>query len=480
MTWAFSAQVFFATFRTLDIPRFLTIIEVRNLWINMSDTITYQYRNPSSLSRVDDNDELFLAKYSEIQKKDAPCFFWGKLKDPYITSRCLITLSNVVQSSFNLSPFQYALLKDPIVTAGNEKIRFEGFSHCAGVYARVDILPGGHDGEFPENGTTNVDFNQPMISALSSVTKSEDIVLSVGKKEVTLSKEGGKVVERKVPLPTKWIKGLTTVQLFLAEAEKAFTFNKIQTLQLFQSMPNGKPKTDYYLVMRGNKPTFTPAKSANGICIGGVHRLRLLEPLLPLADTLKVFPHPTMQSTTWQLYFGDIRFSLSLSRDFWRGFSGEGAALESLIDDVPDQWIDVVDKYSYANQEFNPTLLSVQEGIDLKKVDNITGRLSAMGLLGYDLDENHFFYRRLPFKLSRILSLNPRLKDAEKLLQEGKVEITLRTDTKIEAQVEGSGVKHLVMLEGDKERCTCTWFSKHQGERGLCKHILAVKKKMIS
>ena len=46
------------------------------------------------------------------------------------------------------------------------------------------------------------------------------------------------------------------------------------------------------------------------------------------------------------------------------------------------------------------------------------GRLSAMGLLGFDLDENHFFYRRLPYKLSRILSLNPRMKDAEKLLAE--------------------------------------------------------------
>jgi hypothetical protein len=435
---------------------------------------------PSVLSRTRQSDELFLAKYSEVQKKDAPCFFWGTLKDPYITSRCLITLSNVVQSSFNLSPSQLAALKDPIVTAGNEKIRFEGFSQCAGVYARVDILPGGHDGEFPESGTTNVDFNQPMISALSSVSKSENILLSVGKKEVAISKDGQKVVERKVPLPTKWIKGLTTVQLFLAQAEKFFTFNKIQTLQLFQSMPNGKPKDDYYLVMRGSKPMFTPIKSANGICIGGIHRLKLLEPLLPLATEMKVFPHPDMQSVTWQLYFGVVRFSLSISRDAWRGFSGEGAALESLIEDVPDTWIDAVDKFSYANHEFNPTLLSIEEGIDLKKIENITSRLSAMGLLGYDLDENHFFYRRLPFKLSRILSLNPRLKDAEKLLEEKKVEIVSQTDTRIEARVQGTGVNHVVVIEGDTEKCTCMWFSKHQGERGLCKHILAVKKKLIS
>lgn len=446
----------------------------------MSETITYQYPDSSILNKIKDQDELFLAKYSEIQKKDVPCFFWGRLNDPYTTARCLITLSNVVQSSFNLSPFQLALLKDPIVTAGNEKIRFEGFSHCAGVYARIDLLPGSHDGEFPENGTTNVDFNQGMISALSSIHKKENVLLSVGKKEVALHKENEKVVERKVPLPTKWIKGLTTVQLYLAQAEKVFSFNRIQTLQLFQSIPSGKPKTDYYLIVRGNKPSFSPVKSENAICIGGIHRLKLLEPLLPHADELKVFPHPDMQSTTWQLYFKNIRFSLSLSRDAWRGFSGEGAALESLIEDVPDHWIDAVDKYSYANQEFNPTLLAINEGIDLAKVDNITGRLSAMGLLGFDVDDNHFFYRRLPFKLSRILSLNPRLKDAEKILAEGKVEIISRNDSRIEASVEGSGVKHTVILDGDKERCTCMWFSKYQGERGICKHILAAKKKLTN
>src|SRR6185312_10260543 len=191
-----------------------------------------------------------------------------------------------------------------------------------------------------------------------------------------------------------------------------------------------------------------------------------------------VFPHPEMQSTTWQLYFGNVRFSISLSRDAWRGFSGEGAALESLIEEVPDEWIDLVDKYGYANQEFNPTLMAINEGVDLQKIENISARLSAMGLLGFDLDENNFFYRRLPFKLSRIMSLNPRLKDAEKLLQENKVEITHQSGKKVEARVEGSGVKHVVILEGETERCTCTWFSKHQGERGACKHILAVKKKI--
>ena len=72
----------------------------------MADTISYQYAALSALQRAADQDELFLAKYSEIEKKDAPCFFWGKLTQPYMTARCL-------------TPAQLSMLKDPIVTASN-------------------------------------------------------------------------------------------------------------------------------------------------------------------------------------------------------------------------------------------------------------------------------------------------------------------------------------------------------------------------
>lgn len=443
----------------------------------MEDMLTYNYSRSSSFVKKDTLEELFLAQYSEIQKKTGvPCFFWGNVGQPFILARCLITLSNIVKSSFNLSPFQMALLKDPIVTAGNGRLRFEGFSHCAGVYARVDVLPDGLDGEFLENGTTNVDFNQAMITALGSIRPNEKIMLSVGEKEVGLYKEEKKVVERKVPLPVKWIKGLGTVQIYLSESEKQHTFNKIQTQQLFRGMPKGVVKSDYYLIVRGNKPMFSPVKSADAVCIGGLHRLRLLEPLLPYIDSMQVFPHPNMQSTTWQLYMGNIRFSFSLSRESWRGFSGEGAVLNQLTTEVSDEWIDALDKYAYANQSFNATVLALEENLSLNTTENLTGRLAAMGMLGYDLDENAFFYRRLPFKLSRILGLNPRMKNAEKLIEDGKVEVLNNIKERTEARVEGTGVHHTVILEEDKERCTCEWFSKYQGERGPCKHVLAVKK----
>ena len=445
----------------------------------MSDIITYCYPVPSVLRNSGASPQLLLEGYNEVTKVQTPEFFNGSLEQSYITARCLITLSNVVKASFTLTPAQASQMKDPIVTAGAEKLRFEGFSNCAGVYARVDILPGGHKGAFPATGTVNVDFNQPMINALGGVGRNDHLSLSVGAQEINLQHAPGEsITERKVPLPVKWIKGLTTVQIFLSAAECMHVFNKMQLRQLFQSIPAGSVKPDYYLVKQGNKALFTPVKSVNAVCIGGIHRLKLLEPLLPLADELRVFAHPDMQSTTWQLYFGSVRFSLTLSREAWRGFSGEGAALESLIADVPDQLITAIDKYGYVNQEFNATLLAVKEHISFEQVDQLTGRLAAMGLLGYDLDDNTYFYRRLPFKLSRILSLNPRMKDAEQLLADEQVMIIANTAEKVEARVAGSGVAHTVVIDKDTARCTCTWYAKHQGQRGACKHILAVKKKV--
>jgi hypothetical protein len=39
--------------------------------------------------------------------------------------------------------------------------------------------------------------------------------------------------------------------------------------------------------------------------------------------------------------------------------------LDALLEDVPEKWIAAMDKYSYANQQFNPTLFAIEEHIDL-------------------------------------------------------------------------------------------------------------------
>ncbi len=442
-------------------------------------TITYQHATPSQLFKNTGESRLFLDDFSELRPPSR--FFFGEVLDPFRLSRCLLVLSNTVQSSFSLSPFELALQKDPIVTVGNSTLRFEGFSHCAGVYVRTDVRAGGFRGDIVASGTTNVDFNPAMISALGGVTRSDDLNMSIGKDEVQVKTGDKDVTERKVPLPNKWIKGLTAVQHYLSGSRERHTLNKVQALQLFRSIPKGTVKNDYYIIKRGNRYQFSPVKSTDAVVVGGLHRLQLLAPLLPLLDTLKIYSHTDNQSVTFQLYFDAIVLSFTLSRDAWRGFSGEGALLETLLEDVPNDLIERVNNTCEANHSFSKFSLSLNSDASWDNVDHLTAQLSAMGLLGYEVEDGQYFYRQLPFKLSRILSLNPRLKGVEKLLADNKVRIIDKSDNRVEAQVEGSGVTHTVILDDSPHakqdaRCTCTWFSQNQGERGACKHILAVKK----
>lgn len=433
--------------------------------------ISYQYQQASSIERTEKSSNLFLSHFNEDYKENpVPCFFWGKLNNPYLVARNLLSLSKVVAA--NYMPTGSAL-RDPVITAGGNKLRLEAFSSCCSVYAKVDLLSEALDGEFLQQGTTNVDFNTQMISALSQIKKNENVFFSIGKKEVILQKKGESVVEKKVSLPLRWIKGMATVQLLSAEMEKAITLDKLQMQLLFRSIPNGSVKDDYFLSFRVKRPVISPIRTANSICIGAIHRLKLADSLLNLSTALSIYTLDSENAVAFQFHMKNMRFTLMLSRSFWRGFSGEGKSLENLVEDIPNEWLEELDNYAKIHEEFN---LNDNVIKDLSKDDfkNAATRLSAMGLLGFDLEEQVYYYRKLPFKLSRIESLNPRYKNALKIIKKGNYEL-VKNEEETVLEVKGSGLIHKTIISEKQSRCTCTWYATHQNSRGECKHILVAK-----
>jgi len=435
--------------------------------------LQYNYSGISTFTKTKGINNLVLAHQTEIESvNNIPCFFWGDLTDPYVTAKCWSTIAKVVRSSFGPIP---PSLRDPIVTAGTERIRFEGFSSCNGVYVRLDMKPESIDGEFIANGTTNVDFNDPMLNALNSIQKNEKVTLAVGQQEVQVITTKNKVVEKKVTLPTRWIKGLTSVQLYLADMDLKFELNKIQTIQLFQNMPKGMVKGDFFIAKRAGKFMFSTLATADAVRVGGLHRLRLLDGVLAIADKVFIYESADKQTVAFVYEFGKMQLLMAFSPDAYRGFSGEGKALEQLTENLPVEWVYGLNSLLKANENFDPTLLSIEHDIDFGTMDQLTSSLSSIGLLGYDVVGRSHFYRQLPFKTERILSLNPRLKNARKLIDEEQVQILKKENDYIEAQVKGTGVLHKVVINQQGYRCTCEWFTAYQGKRGICKHILAVK-----
>lgn len=440
--------------------------------------LDFSYNTHSHFTKKPTFSKLILSHHTEIEEiANVPCFFWGEMTDPQLTAKALMCISKVVRVSFAPIP---ARLRDPIVTTGQEQIRFEGFSSCNGVYARLDLLSGGVDGEFLASGTTNVDFNDPMINALNAVKKTDLMMMGVGEKEVKIRTDNATVTEKKVKLPERWIKGLTSVQVYLAEMDEKFSMNKMQAVQFFSQLPKGKNIAPMYVSMRANRFAISPIATPHSMRIGGIERLRLLDGLLPYIDKVTLHQAQDGESCAVQVHLNNMRLTLALSPDNYRGFSGEGNILAKMSGELPMEWIYAFNSLLKSNETFNPTLLSIEHELNFNDTDTLTATLSAMGLLGFDLYNNSHYYRRLPFKLEKILSLNPRLKNAKKLIFADNITFIKHEANDVEARVQGSGVEHTVVIKNGEPKCTCQWFAKHQTKRGLCKHILAVKMALVN
>lgn len=434
--------------------------------------VEFGYHSLSHFNKKPTFSELVLSHHAELDEINCvPCFFTGSITEPVLTARCLMTLAKVVQASF--APIPVRLL-DPIVTTGCDAIRFEGFSSCNGVYARLDVVGDGLDGEFLASGTTNVDFNDPMINALNAVKKDELMLLAVGDDKVQVQTETADVTEKKVRLPERWIKGLTSVQVYMAQMTPKAVLNKLQVMQFFSQIPKTRRTAPMYLVSVGGRYQMSPLPKADGVYIGGVERLRLFESLLPFVDKMAIYQADGEQSVAFEFYMKNTVMTAVLSPECYRGFSGEGAVLDKLTD-IPAEFVHAFNHLLKANETFDPTLISFEHDLDFSITEQMTASLSAMGLLGYDLGKSEHYYRRLPFKMEKIMALNPRFKNAKKLTQAQDVRFVKNTPQHTEARVAGTDVVHTVVIKGDKPQCTCQWFAKHQTKRGLCKHILAVK-----
>ncbi len=191
----------------------------------------YRYDGASRLETSAAGGSLRLA--SSPAPGQAP-FFTGRLVWPRQAADLLLVLSEVVRSRYSIPPAMLSktlALADPVITchradgensSGAPLVRFEGFSGCCGVYARIDFLPGAVDPESVSPGTTNVDFGPSMRAALTRLTDSDRVDLKVGRTAMGSNAAGEATVEKKVVLPMRWLKGFVEVQSYQAGMELRF------------------------------------------------------------------------------------------------------------------------------------------------------------------------------------------------------------------------------------------------------------------
>ncbi len=128
--------------------------------------VAYQYQTASRVR----TGQLTLATSGGVTEAGPalhPYFFRGFLTDPASAAQALLATAAVARANY-VAPLRTFTL-DPVVTSNTDRLRFESFSGCCGVHARLDLLPAALDGEPATSGTTNVDFNPGMRAALAGV-----------------------------------------------------------------------------------------------------------------------------------------------------------------------------------------------------------------------------------------------------------------------------------------------------------------------
>ncbi|WEK12341.1 MAG: SWIM zinc finger family protein [Candidatus Microbacterium phytovorans] len=441
----------------------------------MTDAGTTEAVYRYAFDSVIDRDGIRLA----TTRTDAS-FFSGFVEHPKVLADALLVLARISRTRYYVPPGMLAAVlraADPVVTVAPDSLRFEAFSACCGVYARLDVTSDGMEVGSRTSGVTNVDVNPPLRAALAALRDHEPLHLVVTSDAMEVSTMDATVREEKVTLPDRWVRGFAETQVALNFMSERLRLDAASARRMIRSLPSSSPTRSLVWVVPTSgtqvRLATRAASDGAGVPVAGPERLRAIDPLLRHATSLRGYGAHSMASA-WVVDVPGGRFTLCLSPDKSRGFSGEGGLLEKLLVDGPERSLDaqLLDSSLSAGIYLPPTGDGL--GLETARFDAAVAVLATGGRLGYDLESAAYFHRPLPLDaidFSRIEEAHPRLVAARGLVSDGAVT--------------GSGDR-FVVRSGDEVyqvrrrpdatfACTCAWYARHASSRGPCKHILAAR-----
>jgi hypothetical protein len=259
---------------------------------------------------------------------------------------------------------------------------------------------------------------------------------------------------------------------------------------------------EHVIPLRGASHIYTEPRV---IRTWGRRRLRLLEPLLPFADSVEVHLRGRALPVFYVLHLGGVRVVLGLTGWSGRAWSG-GPAFELLsggADAAPPRLDEAAARLA-ARFAASADEIAADLGASPADAGRWLQRLCRLGRAFYDVEERRFRHRELfaePIDEERFFPADRRLEQARELLARGAVRVdsctpvetrklrrlptpegpVLREVVYRDWQVSGAAGRELqvelVLSEREQilfGRCGCEFFQDNLLNLGPCEHLLAL------
>ncbi|OCG51957.1 hypothetical protein A9G38_05685 [Gilliamella sp. Imp1-1] len=413
---------------------------------------------------------------------DNPQFFAGYALYPQILARSLLVLADITATRY-FKPVPVAF-RDPILSAQGNQLRAEVFSACNSVYARLDLLQQGFDGQILR-GTTNVDIGISLRQALTQVNNRDKLHLNIGNQGLAMrhiQKQDKDVIgikaiiERPVAMPDRWIRALGNVAEIHTKMAAVFTVTGIQAQTFIAGLPTVTSKHQSSWLVPSNTGIKLMAQGGlDSVYISGLHRLSALKRLMTNIKRLTFYQLASGEQGPCmvEVELDGARLTLSLTAQPWQGYSGEGALLELLATKQQLQNAQLVQSILQFDSLIDLTQLAIKTGLDTQRINSSLAYLAVSGKLGFDVHQNGYFHRQLPEDPNRLIKDNPRLKSAYKLIE--YIDRIDENTWMVHSNNEDYRVRFVRQNSKMTSQCTCSWYLNHQLKKGPCKHILAVQ-----
>ncbi|MBT8492104.1 MAG: SWIM zinc finger domain-containing protein, partial [Deltaproteobacteria bacterium] len=400
---------------------------------------------------------------------------------------------------------------DPVITVHPDQVFFECFSQDESSYGRLSASYEvfGDIGDF-SCGTTNIDYSQALYDEFQKIRTYKDTLFEIDPTGFQVETEKEEVFkEVKIDLPDSWVRGFLQVSSAMTLPAKVVELHPMDIYNLCLYLRRHKevfgPRSLRIQLRAGEPVTVVvdpwgteircPRSRYLGdtneeIRLWGRRRLHILERLIPLANSFKLYILGQGMPYFFVADLGDMSFTLGLSgwtkNDWSQSGNFDLMAPRADVDDLTKRRVfDALKSEWRASSEALASKLSLDEGVVLGAL----GAYTQAGRVIFDLVDGVYRCRELAreaLPMDKLRFDNPREREASELLANKQARTTVETgaDNRVRIKgVVGEGSKAygpILVLDLRTERlveatCTCNFYQQNALRYGPCAHILAAR-----